>query len=334
MLPKSIYLNFLKLNQKKLYKTDVKIVVSFYKFFEVPDTLSLQNLLKLVLNKTEIKGTILIANEGVNGTISGKQDEITAVLEKMWSLDFFVDLKPKYSFAYKNPFFRMKIRLKKEIVTIGLPEISPNKIVGDYVKPENWNDLISDKSLLLIDTRNSYEVSIGSFENALNPNINNFREFPDWVTKNLINKNPEIKNRKIAMFCTGGIRCEKSTSYLKSLGFDEVYHLEGGILKYLEKIPKNESKWNGSCFVFDYRVSVNHNLELGHYEMCFACRMPISQNDKTHKYFVEGESCHHCFKTSSYKQKNRFKERQKQIEISREKNQSHIGQVKTENLFK
>ena len=223
----------------------------------------------------------------------------------------------------------MKIRLKKEIVTIGLPEISPKKIVGDYVKPENWNDLISDKNLLLIDTRNSYEVSIGSFENAINPNIKNFREFPDWVNKNLINKDPEIKNKKIAMFCTGGIRCEKSTSYLRSLGFEEVYHLEGGILKYLEKIPKKESRWNGSCFVFDYRVSVDHNLELGHYEMCFACRMPISQNDKKHKYFVQGESCHHCFKSSNNKQKKRFKERQKQIELSRKKNQSHIGQVKT-----
>ena len=160
----------------------------------------------------------------------------------------------------------MKIRLKKEIVTIGLPEISPNKIVGNYIKPENWNDLISDKNLLLIDTRNSYEVSIGSFENALNPNIKSFREFPDWVTKNLINKDPEVKNKKVAMFCTGGIRCEKSTSYLKSIGFEEVYHLEGGILKYLEKVPKNVSKWKGSCFVFDYRVSVDHNLELGHYE--------------------------------------------------------------------
>ena len=328
MLPKSNYLNFLKLNEKKLNTTDVKVVVAFYKFFEVPNTLELQNSLRLILSKTEIKGTILIAKEGINGTIAGKKEEVTLALEKIWDLDFLIDLEPKYSFAYKNPFFRMKIRQKKEIVTIGLPEISPNKSVGKYIKPENWNDLISDKDLLLIDTRNSYEVSIGSFENSLNPKINSFREFPDWVTKNLINKDPEIKNKKVAMFCTGGIRCEKSTSYLKSIGFDKVYHLEGGILKYLEKIPKNESKWKGSCFVFDYRVSVDHNLELGHYEMCFACRMPISSTDKMHKYFVQGESCHHCFKSSNEKQKKRFKERQKQIEISRKKDQFHIGQTK------
>ena len=328
MSPNSNYLNFLKLNKKKLNTTDPTVVVAFYKFFEVPNTLELQNSLRLILSKTEIKGTILIAKEGINGTIAGKKDEVTLALEKIWDLDFLIDLEPKYSFAYKNPFFRMKIRQKKEIVTIGLPEISPNKSVGKYIKPEHWNDLISDKDLLLIDTRNSYEVSIGSFENSLNPKINSFREFPDWVTKNLINKDPEIKNKKVAMFCTGGIRCEKSTSYLKSIGFDKVYHLEGGILKYLEKIPKNESKWKGSCFVFDYRVSVDHNLELGHYEMCFACRMPISSTDKMHKYFVQGESCHHCFKSSNEKQKKRFKERQKQIEISRKKEQFHIGQTK------
>ena len=325
---KSNYLNFLRLNEKKLNTSDIKVVVAFYKFFEVPNILELQNSLKLILSKTEIKGTILIAKEGINGTIAGKKDAITSALEKIWDLDFLIDLEPKYSFAYKNPFFRMKIKQKKEIVNIGLPEISPKKTVGNYIKPENWNNLISDKNLLLIDTRNSYEVSIGSFENALNPNIKNFREFPDWVTKNLINTDPEIKNKKVAMFCTGGIRCEKSTSYLKSIGFEEVYHLEGGILKYLEKVPKNESKWKGSCFVFDYRVSVDHNLELGHYEMCFACRMPISANDKMHKYFVKGVSCHHCFKSSNDKQKKRFKERQKQIELSRKKNQFHIGQTK------
>ena len=208
MSPKSNYLNFLKLNEKKLNTPDVKVIIAFYKFFEVSDTVALQNSLKSIFNKTEIKGTILIAKEGINGTIAGTINEITLTLEKLWYLDVLIDLEPKYSFAYINPFFRMKIRLKKEIVTIGLPEISPKKIVGDYVKPENWNDLISDKNLLLIDTRNSYEVSIGSFENALNPNIKNFREFPDWVNKNLINKDPEIKNKKIAMFCTGGIRCE------------------------------------------------------------------------------------------------------------------------------
>jgi len=326
MTSESNYLKFLKVNEKKLSEPVVKLVVAFYKFFEVSNNIALQNSLKLIFNNTEIKGTILVANEGINGTIAGCKDEITQALKKIWRLDFLNDLEPKFSFTYKNPFYRMKIRLKKEIVTIGLPEISPNKIVGNYVKPENWNRLISDKNLLLIDTRNSYEVLIGSFENALNPNIKNFREFPNWVTKNLINKDPEIKNKKIAMFCTGGIRCEKSTSYLKSLGFEDVYHLEGGILKYLEKISKNKSKWNGSCFVFDYRVSVDHKLEQGQYEMCFACRMPISKIDKLHKYFIQGESCHHCLKILNDKQKKRFRERQKQIELS--KNQFQVGQAK------
>ena len=219
----------------------------------------------------------------------------------------------------------MKIRLKKEIVTLGVDNISPTKLVGNYIKPEDWNEFISDDSVLLIDTRNNYEVSIGSFKRALNPNIKNFREFPEWVSKNLLKKDLKIKNKKIAMFCTGGIRCEKSTSYLKSIGFEDVYHLEGGILKYLEKTPERESQWDGSCFVFDYRVSVEHNLKLGNYDMCYACRMPINDNDKKNKYFIQGESCHHCFNILNEKGKERFKERQKQIQISKEKNQSHIG---------
>jgi len=227
----------------------------------------------------------------------------------------------------------MKIRLKKEIVTIGIDNISPKKEVGKYIKPENWNSFISDESLILIDTRNDYEVSIGSFDKAINPNIKSFREFPNWVSKNLLNKGSEIKKKKIGMFCTGGIRCEKSTSYLKSLGFEDVYHLEGGILKYLEKIPENETKWNGSCFVFDYRVSVKHSLELGDYDMCFACRMPINDEDKKNKYYIKGQSCHHCFTRSNVKQKQRFKERQKQIEIAKKKNQSHIGQPNSKDKF-
>ena len=225
----------------------------------------------------------------------------------------------------------MKIKLKKEIVTLGIKDVSPNNVVGKHIEPEKWNELISDENLLLIDTRNDYEVSIGTFENALNPNIKNFREFPKWVSENLVKKDPEIKNKKIAMFCTGGIRCEKSTSYLKSIGFKDVCHLEGGILKYLEKIPEKHSKWNGSCFVFDYRVSVQHNLQLGNYDMCFACRMPINEEDKKHKFFVQGESCHHCFNVLNQKQKQKFKERQRQIKLSKLKNKSHIGIVNSRN---
>ena len=325
MCPKLDYQDFLKSNENTIRNYDIYIVVAFYKFFDVSNLFDLQTLLNSILSRTEIKGTILLANEGINGTISGKKNEISEALESIWKIENLTDLKPKFSLAPKNPFFRMKIKFKKEIVTLGIKDISPNYTVGKYIEPEKWNELISDENLLLIDTRNDYEVSIGTFENALNPNIKNFREFPKWVSENLIKKDPEIKNKKIAMFCTGGIRCEKSTSYLKSMGFKDVFHLEGGILKYLEKIPEKHSKWNGSCFVFDYRVSVQHNLKLGNYDMCFACRMPINEEDKKHKFFVQGESCHHCYNFSNKKQKQKFKERQKQIELSKLKNESHIG---------
>ena len=325
MCPKLDYQDFLKSNENTIRNYDIYIVVTFYKFFDVSNLVDLQTLLNSILSRTEIKGTILLANEGINGTISGKKNEISEALESIWKIENLTDLKPKFSLAPKNPFFRMKIKFKTEIVTLGIKDISPNYIVGKYIEPEKWNELISDENLLLIDTRNDYEVSIGTFENALNPNIKNFREFPKWVSENLIKIDPEIKNKKIAMFCTGGIRCEKSTSYLKSMGFKDVCHLEGGILKYLEKIPEKHSKWNGSCFVFDYRVSVQHNLKLGNYDMCFACRMPINEEDKKHKFFVQGESCHHCYNFSNKKRKQKFKERQKQIELSKLKNESHIG---------
>ena len=333
MNPKLDYLNFLQLNEKYINDKSNFIVVAFYKFFELQNLNEFQDILRLIFNDTLVKGTILLAKEGINGTIAGMPSEINNVLNELWNLDNLNDLEAKYSLAPQNPFFRMKIRLKKEIVTLGIDNISPKKEVGKYIKPENWNSFISDESLILIDTRNDYEVSIGSFDKAINPNIKSFREFPNWVSKNLLNKGSEIKKKKIGMFCTGGIRCEKSTSYLKSLGFEDVYHLEGGILKYLEKIPENETKWNGSCFVFDYRVSVKHSLELGDYDMCFACRMPINDEDKKNKYYIKGQSCHHCFTRSNVKQKQRFKERQKQIEIAKKKNQSHIGQPNSKDKF-
>ena len=240
MSPKLDYLEFLKSNEKIISYYDTFIVVAFYKFFEVSNLLYFQALLNSILSTTEIKGTILLANEGVNGTISGNKNEISKALESIWKIENFIDLMPKFSLAPKNPFFKMKIKLKKEIVTLGIKDVSPNNVVGKHIEPEKWNELISDENLLLIDTRNDYEVSIGTFENALNPNIKNFREFPKWVSENLVKKDPEIKNKKIAMFCTGGIRCEKSTSYLKSIGFKDVYHLEGGILKYLSLIHISE----------------------------------------------------------------------------------------------
>ena len=325
MSPKLDYLNFLKFNEEIIKSDNAFIVVAFYKFFDLSNIFDLQTKLNSILSTTDIKGTILLANEGLNGTISGNENEISKALDSIWKIKNLTDLTPKFSLAPKNPFFRMKIKLKKEIVTLGIKDVSPNKVVGRYIEPEKWNDLISDENLLLIDTRNDYEVSIGTFENALNPNIKNFREFPKWVSENLVKKDPDIKNKKIAMFCTGGIRCEKSTSYLKSMGFKDVSHLKGGILKYLEKVPEKQSKWKGSCFVFDYRVSVQQDLKLGNYDMCFACRMPINEEDKKHRFFVQGESCHHCFNVSNLKQKQKFKERQKQIELSKLKNKSHIG---------
>ena len=325
MDPEADYLNFLHSNDKMFHGDKYLVVAGFYKFFELDDLKKFQSSFKSIFYKTKIKGTILIANEGVNGTISGEKNEISKALKQLWKFNDLSDLRPKYSFASKNPFFRMKIKLKKEIVTLGIDNISPTKSVGNYIKAEDWNKFISDDSVLLIDTRNNYEVSIGSFKKALNPNINNFREFPEWVSKNLLPKGIKIKNKKIAMFCTGGIRCEKSTSYLKSLGFEDVSHLEGGILKYLEKTPESESQWDGSCFVFDYRVSVEHNLKLGNYDMCYACRMPINESDKKNKYFIQGERCHHCFNALNEKGKERFKERQKQIQLSKAKNLSHIG---------
>ena len=283
----SDYIKFLNSNEKKFNDDDYLVVVAFYKFFELDNLNVFQALLKSIFDKTNIKGTILIASEGVNGTISGKKNEISKVLKQLWKLDDLSDLKPKYSYASKNPFFRMKIKIKKEIVTLGVDNVSPTKLVGNYVKPENWNELISDNSVLLIDTRNDYEVSIGSFKRALNPGIKNFREFPEWVSKNLLTKGSKIKNKKVAMFCTGGIRCEKASSLMKKEGFKNVFHLKGGILKYFETVEEEVSLWSGECFVFDDRVSVDQNLEKGSYDMCHGCRMPITKEDKeTNKYII------------------------------------------------
>ena len=331
MNPYLNYKKFLKENSDYLSHENGCVVVAFYKFFQIENILEFQKSLKLIFESTGIKGTILVAHEGVNGTICGKVYDVNKILNQIWLMKDLTDLEPKYSLTDTMPFFRMKIKLKKEIVTLGIDNISPNKMVGHYVKPEDWNELIEDKNVLLIDTRNEYEVSIGSFENAVNPNIKNFREFPEWVSNNLLNDKAKIKNKKIAMFCTGGIRCEKSTSYLKSIGFNQVYHLDGGILKYLEKTPEDKSKWNGSCFVFDYRVSVKHDLKVGDYDMCYACRMPISDADKNNEYFIQGESCHYCYNASSVKQKERFKERQKQMQLSKNRNERHVGNTNKKN---
>lgn len=303
------------------------LVAALYKFVEIDDLLSLQSNLYEICEKNNIMGTILIANEGINGTISGKTNEINQTISLLKSDKRFANIEIKYSSTDKQPFHRMKVRLKKEIVTIGLPEINPNKKVGTYVKPEDWNDLISDPNVVVIDTRNKYETKIGSFQNALDPETSSFREFPDWVKK--FKSSKENANKKIAMFCTGGIRCEKASSLMKEEGFEDVYHLQGGILKYLETIDKENSLWNGECFVFDQRVCLTDELEVGSYKMCFACRMPITEEEMQNEKYIEGISCIYCYDKTTKEKKERFGSRQKQILLAKERGEKHLGGKQT-----
>ena len=303
------------------------LVAALYKFVEIDDLLSLQSNLYEICEKNNIMGTILIANEGINGTISGKNNEINQTISLLKSDKRFANIEIKYSSTNKQPFHRMKVRLKKEIVTIGLPEINPNKKVGTYVKPEDWNDLISDPNVIVIDTRNKYETKIGSFQNALDPETSSFREFPDWVKK--FKSSKENANKKIAMFCTGGIRCEKASSLMKEEGFEDVYHLQGGILKYLETIDKENSLWNGECFVFDQRVCLTDELEVGSYKMCFACRMPITEKEMQNEKYIEGISCIYCYDKTTKEKKERFGSRQKQILLAKERGEKHLGGKQT-----
>ena len=266
-------------------------------------------------------GTLLLAHEGINGTISGPETGVKSVISWLNAKTEFSDLDVKYSWADKPPFYRMKVRLKKEIVTLGVSKIDAANEAGFYVEPEDWNDLISQPDVIVVDTRNDYEVAIGTFKNAQNPHTRSFRELPEWVDNELEAK----PDAKIAMFCTGGIRCEKSTALMKSKGFDQVYHLKGGILKYLETVDEENSLWEGDCFVFDQRVSVKHGLEVGNYDMCHACRMPIDENDMKDDRYVKGVSCPHCVDTQDARQKQRFQERQKQMELANKRNEAHIA---------
>ena len=299
------------------------LVATLYKFFKVDDLVALQDQLYAICNKNNVMGTILIANEGVNGTISAKPREIEKTLISIQKDDRFSEIEIKYSSTNKQPFHKMRVRLKKEIVTIGLPEINPNKTVGTYVKPEEWNDIISDPDIILIDTRNKFEIKIGSFKNALDPRTTSFRDFPEWVKK--FKQDKTNTNKKIAMYCTGGIRCEKASSLMKEEGFNEVYHLQGGILKYLEQVEKEKSLWEGECFVFDDRVCLTENLEVGSYKMCFACRMPITEDELNDDRYEEGISCLYCYDKTTKDKKERFESRQKQIELSKLRGEKHIG---------
>ena len=297
-------------------------VAALYKFAALPDYARLRAPLQDMCDLLEVKGTILLAGEGINGTVAGTDKNIADLLSFLRADPRLADLEHKESRAEGLPFYRMKVRLKKEIVTMGVDGVDPNEVVGTYVDPDEWNALISDPDVVLIDTRNDYEVEIGTFKGALNPDTQSFREFPKWVEEN---RDSKLKKPKVAMFCTGGIRCEKASSFMKSEGFDEVYHLRGGILKYLETQPKAESLWEGDCFVFDQRVAVKHGLDESDYDQCYACRYPITEADKKHVAYVKGVSCHRCHNKMSTEQKARFAERQKQIALAKQRGQDHMG---------
>lgn len=302
------------------------ICAALYKFVELNDFEQLREPLYQTLIDNDVKGTLLLAREGINGTICGTREGIDNVLKYLRADSRLADIDHKESPSDTQAFYRTKVKLKKEIVTLGVDWVDPKNIVGTYVEPEQWNDLISDPEVLVIDTRNEYEYAVGTFEGAVNPKTEAFREFPEYVKQHL----DPAKHKKVAMFCTGGIRCEKSTAYLKEQGFDEVYHLKGGILKYLEMVPEQTSKWNGECFVFDQRVTVKHGLEQGEYDQCYACRMPITEQEKQSEHYQKGVSCPHCFDKTTAEQKERFAERERQIQLAKQRGEQHIRDGKQE----
>lgn len=296
------------------------VVAALYKFAKLSDYQDMQPLLQRVCLDNNIRGTLLLAAEGINGTIAGSRTGIDQVLAYLRADARLHDLEHKESFAAKNPFYRMKVRLKNEIVTMGVDSVDPEENAGTYVEAQDWNDLIA-QGIPMIDTRNTYEVAIGTFKGAINPEITTFREFPQYFQENFSPESTEA----VAMFCTGGIRCEKSTAYAKSLGFKKVYHLKGGILKYLETVPEEDSLWEGDCFVFDNRVAVTHNLAEGAYDQCFGCRHPISKADVLSDQYIKGVSCPHCWETQSADTRRRAHERQKQMELAKARAVVHLG---------
>lgn len=296
-------------------------VAALYQFTRFPDPAALKAPLAELACKSGVKGTLLLAHEGINGTIAGPRAGIDAVLDHIRALPGCAELEWKESSASDMPFARLKVRLKREIVTMGQPDVDPMASVGAYVAPEDWNDLIARDDVVTIDTRNDYEVAIGTFDGAVDPETASFGEFPDWWQANAA----RFEGKKIAMFCTGGIRCEKATNYLLGQGVEDVFHLKGGILKYLEEVPETQTAWQGECFVFDGRVSVGHGLVEGSYDLCHACRRPVSEADKDHPDFEPGVSCARCIHEHSDADRMRFRERQHQIELARERGSRHLG---------
>jgi UPF0176 protein len=297
------------------------LVAAFYKFVALPDYREVREPLLQRCEELGLLGSILLAEEGINGTISGLQQDVQSLFEYLHSDPRLQDLHHKQSWADDQPFYRMKVRLKKEIVSLGVDGVDPNRTVGEYVAPQDWNELISRDDVRLIDTRNHYEYHLGTFKGAEDPDTVSFRDFPEWVAENL---DPE-KDRQVAMFCTGGIRCEKATSYLLELGFEGVYHLDGGILNYLETVEKEESLWEGDCFVFDNRVTVDHDLAEGDFEICPACRMPLTNEDRESPLFELHVSCPRCHDRLTDRKRQGLLERARQMKLAAERGERHIG---------
>ena len=300
-------------------------VAALYRFAPIEDTAAVRDILETACLANEVRGTLLVAEEGINGTIAGPPEGVQVVIQTLRGLAGFADLDVKYADADEPPFLRLKVRIKKEIVTLGVPGLDPRREAGVYVAPQDWNALIADPRTLVIDTRNDYEGRIGAFEGAIQPNTRSFRDFPAWFRTEGRALMQQAGADRVAMYCTGGIRCEKATAFLKAEGVEGVHHLEGGILRYLETTPQDQSLWNGECFVFDERVAVGHGLSAGSHALCRACRMPVSPEDQASPDFVEGVSCPHCRTTRNDDQRGRYAERQRQVEIADRRGVAHIG---------
>lgn len=296
-------------------------IAAFYKFVTLEDYKELRKPFLNECSKYDLKGTIILALEGINATIAGTKEAVDSFLKYLSSDIRLSHINYKFSYDDEVPFYRMKVKLKKELIQIGIDGINPNEKVGTYVDPKDWNELVNNSEVLLVDTRNNYEVEVGTFKGAIKPDINNFREFPDYVRVNL---NP-MKHKKVAMFCTGGIRCEKASSFMMNEGFEQVYHLKGGILKYLEDVPSEESIWEGECFVFDNRTSVDDDLGSGEYTLCSNCRSPLSPSDRKSDHYEEGISCPRCFQNITKKRRSSLAERQRQMELAKKRNEQHLG---------
>ena len=296
------------------------LITALYHFTPLPDYRELREPYRKKCRELGIKGSILLAEEGINGTLAGEEKGLRTFLSYLQEDDRFSNILVKESWTEEIPFVRLKVRLKNEIVTIGIPQVDPTKKVGTYVPPSEWNRLIQQDDVILIDTRNDYEIELGSFPGTINPKTDSFRDFPQWLKKQ-----KELKpDARVAMYCTGGIRCEKASSYLLQEGFEEVYHLKGGVLKYLEEVPQEESLWDGECYVFDHRVSLDHNLESGRYDACMACGSPVDEKGKESDQYLYGVACPKCFEKTSDQDKKRFAQRQRQIELCEARNESHF----------